>query len=105
MDDVTNSVGETFLSHSLQCARCHDHKFDPIPTHDYYSIQACFSTTQLSERPAPFQADENVTNFEERKYLLERFDELVVDLRRLDDLQLAAASQWFADQKLDRAGR
>jgi hypothetical protein len=31
LDDVTNSVGETFLAHSLQCARCHDHKFDPIP--------------------------------------------------------------------------
>ena len=36
LDDVTNSVGETFLAHSLQCARCHDHKFDPIPTRDYY---------------------------------------------------------------------
>ena len=32
LDDVTNSVGETFLGHSLQCARCHDHKFDPVPT-------------------------------------------------------------------------
>ena len=38
LDDVVNSVGETFLAHSLQCARCHDHKFDPIPTRDYYSI-------------------------------------------------------------------
>jgi hypothetical protein len=37
LDDVTNSVGETFLAHSLQCARCHDHKFDPVPTRDYYS--------------------------------------------------------------------
>ncbi len=45
LDDVTNSVGEVFLAHSLQCARCHDHKFDPIPTRDYYSIQAVFSTT------------------------------------------------------------
>ncbi|MFM9168069.1 MAG: DUF1549 domain-containing protein, partial [Verrucomicrobiota bacterium] len=35
LDDVSNSVGETFLAHSLQCARCHDHKFDPIPTKDY----------------------------------------------------------------------
>ena len=47
LDDVTNSVGETFLAHSLQCARCHDHKFDPVPTQDYYSIQAVFSTTQM----------------------------------------------------------
>ena len=48
LDDVSNSVGETFLAHSLQCARCHDHKFDPVPTRDYYSIQAVFATTQLS---------------------------------------------------------
>jgi hypothetical protein len=38
LDDVTNSVGETFLAHSLQCARCQDHKFDPVPTRDYYSV-------------------------------------------------------------------
>ena len=52
LDDVTNAVGETFLAHSLQCARCHDHKFDPIPTRDFYSVQAVFATTQLSERDA-----------------------------------------------------
>ena len=32
LDDVTNAVGETFLAHALKCAKCHDHKFDPIPT-------------------------------------------------------------------------
>ncbi len=48
LDDVTNSVGETFLAHSLQCARCHDHKFDPIPTRDYYSMQSVFATTHSS---------------------------------------------------------
>ena len=63
LDDVTNSVGETFLAHSLQCARCHDHKFDPVPTRDYYSIQAVFATTQLAERPAPFLPSENTSGF------------------------------------------
>ena len=67
LDDVTNSVGETFLAHSLQCARCHDHKFDPIPTRDYYSVQAVFATTQLVERAAPFLPNENLTGFEEKK--------------------------------------
>ena len=104
LDDVTNSVGETFLSHSLQCARCHDHKFDPIPTHDYYSFQACFSTTQIAERPAPFLTKENVTQFEERKYLLVRQEELVADLKRLDEMQLAGAAQWYLDKSADRSG-
>ncbi len=69
LDDVTNSVGETFLAHSLQCARCHDHKFDPIPTRDYYSIQAVFNTTQLAEREARFLEEENTDGFDEKKYL------------------------------------
>ena len=52
LDDVTNSVGETFLAHSLQCARCHDHKFDPVPTRDYYSLHGVFaSTEEPAERP------------------------------------------------------
>lgn len=69
LDDVTNSVGETFLAHSLQCARCHDHKCDPVPTKDYYSIQAVFSTTQLAERTASFLEHENRSGFEEQTYL------------------------------------
>ena len=63
LDDVTNSVGETFLGHSLQCARCHDHKFDPVPTRDYYSIQAVFATTQLAERKAEFLPTDNTDGF------------------------------------------
>ncbi|MDB6004164.1 MAG: Planctomycete cytochrome, partial [Prosthecobacter sp.] len=101
LDDVTNSVGETFLAHSLQCARCHDHKFDPIPTHDYYSMQACFSTTQLAERPAPFLPTENTTGFEEKKYLEVRRIEHTATLALLDDKMLANAEKWYAEKKLD----
>ena len=63
LDDVTDSVGQVFLGHALQCAKCHDHKFDPIPTRDYYSMMAIFSTTQFVERDAPFTKDENLTGF------------------------------------------
>ncbi|MCF7788160.1 MAG: PSD1 and planctomycete cytochrome C domain-containing protein [Prosthecobacter sp.] len=101
LDDVTNSVGETFLAHSLQCARCHDHKFDPVPTHDYYSMQACFSTTQLAERPAPFLPSENTAGFDESKYLETRRIEHMTMLARLDDKLLANAEKWYAEKKLD----
>ena len=65
LDDVTDSVGQTFLGHAMQCCKCHDHKFDPIPTRDYYSMMAVFSTTQFSERDAAFLAVENQTGFKE----------------------------------------
>ena len=65
LDDVTDSVGQTFLAHAMQCAKCHDHKFDPIPTRDYYSMMAVFSTTQFADRPASFLELENRTGFQE----------------------------------------
>ncbi len=103
LDDVTNSVGETFLAHSLQCARCHDHKFDPVPTHDYYSIQACFATTQLTEREALFLKSENTSGFEEKKYLEARRAEHLAVLKALDEKLLQNAANWFAEKKVDPA--
>ena len=103
LDDVTNSVGETFLAHSLQCARCHDHKFDPIPTHDYYSLQAVFATTQITERPAPFLKQENTQGFEEKTFLeLSRADHLAT-LKVLDEKALVGAEAWLVEKKIDPA--
>ncbi|GAB5406471.1 MAG: PSD1 and planctomycete cytochrome C domain-containing protein [Aureliella sp.] len=98
LDDVTNSVGETFLGHALQCARCHDHKFDPIPTQDYYSIQAVFATTQLAERKAPFISAENKQGFDEKKYLLDRKREHQQKLNETNDILLRNALQWYEEQ-------
>lgn len=101
LDDVTNSVGETFLAHSLQCARCHDHKFDPVPTHDYYAMQACFATTQLAERAAPFLPTENTAGFAERKFLGTQHADHTQMLQQLDAKLLKNAAAWFTSQKLD----
>jgi len=103
LDDVTNAVGVTFLGQALECARCHDHKFDPVPTHDYYAIQSVFATTQLTERPAPFLKEENTTGFEEIAYLKKRQAEHQTELDRLDQIQIAAAREWFKANKIDSA--
>jgi len=76
LDDVTDSVGQVFLGHALQCARCHDHKFDPLPTRDYYSMQAVFANTQFAEVNAAFQPSENKDGFgTHKKYHQLRNDE------------------------------
>ena len=101
LDDVTDSVGQVFLAHMLQCARCHDHKFDPIPTRDYYSMQAIFASTQLVERAAPFLPDENTDGFEERKYLEERAAHYQSVLREVEGKHtLEAARAWYQSQGL-----
>ena len=53
-DDVVHSIGQSFLSIPMRCCKCHDHKFDPIPTQDYYRIYAAVSATQPAEMPAEF---------------------------------------------------
>lgn len=98
LDDVTNSVGETFLGHSLQCARCHDHKFDPVPTRDYYSIQAVFATTQLTERQAPFLDSENTEGFDEQSILAARRQAYIDVLIRIHGQLLKNAQAWFAER-------
>ncbi len=46
LTEMTNIVGQAFLGVTLHCARCHDHKFDPIRQSDYYRIEAYFSATE-----------------------------------------------------------
>ena len=46
LDDMVSTTSLAFLGLTLGCARCHDHKFDPLPTRDYYRMAAVFSTTE-----------------------------------------------------------
>ncbi|HEY2759541.1 MAG TPA: DUF1549 domain-containing protein, partial [Pirellulales bacterium] len=43
LDDITENTGLAFMGLTIGCARCHDHKFDPIKQSDYYRLQACFA--------------------------------------------------------------
>ena len=45
LDDMAVTTAATFLGLTIGCARCHDHKFDAIPTRDYYRLQCAFTTT------------------------------------------------------------
>ena len=100
LDDVVNSVGQTFLGQTLRCAKCHDHKFDPIPTRDYYSLYTTFNTTQLTEREATFLPEENQSGFEERRYLLEQKTQTQAKLKALQEKTGTAIRRWFAEREL-----
>ena len=45
IEDTLNNLGKTFLGLTIGCARCHDHKFDPIPTADYYALYGIFDSS------------------------------------------------------------
>jgi hypothetical protein len=50
MEDIVSTVGQTFLGLTIHCARCHDHKFDPIKQADYYRLTASLAGVRHGER-------------------------------------------------------
>lgn len=57
LDDMLGTISQSMLGLSIQCARCHDHKFDPIPQRDYYRLLATFTTTVRSEVDLDFDPE------------------------------------------------
>jgi len=58
LDDMAATVGTTFLGLTIGCARCHDHKFDPIPQGDYYRLLSTFTTTVRTDVELDFKPEE-----------------------------------------------
>ena len=68
LHDMVNTVGATFLGVTLGCARCHDHKFDPVPQTDYYRIRAMLEGVQHGERAlTPPDQDQRLIEVEKLK--------------------------------------
>ncbi len=102
LDDVVNSVGQVFLSTPLRCAKCHDHKFDPIPTRDYYRFYAAFAGTQMAERPAAYLPDENLARFEEGRAHVRPLLEFATERKTALEAKMAAAERrWYAERGQD----
>lgn len=51
LSDMVNTTGTAFLATTMGCAKCHNHKFDPVTQTDFYAMQAVFSGVQHADRP------------------------------------------------------
>jgi len=71
LNDITDTVGAAFLGMTYACARCHDHKFDPILHKDYYRLQAFFANTRI-EDGAVLASAERRRSFEHRQEVWEQ---------------------------------
>ena len=83
--DIVNAVGNAFLGVTIQCAQCHDHKFDPLTSRDFYSLQAFFVRGQPTPVRLPSAAeisDGNTENAKRFRSLLQRKRELFDGARR-----------------------
>ena len=66
LNELTGTVGQVFLGFTVGCARCHDHKYDPIPQRDFYRLQAFFAPMRVEDRAAPF-SEPNISKADERQ--------------------------------------
>jgi hypothetical protein len=104
LDDIVTTTGQVFLGMTIDCARCHDHKLDPIPQRDYYSFLAFFRNINpfrnggsTDERPL-FESPSAEADYKAR----------LADLtRRRDETQdrIAAIEREFASRKTAREAR
>jgi hypothetical protein len=77
LNDITDTTGDVFLGLGMQCARCHDHKFDPILQKDYFRLQAFFAPILPREDLDVATTDERA----EHESQLARWKELTADAR------------------------
>jgi hypothetical protein len=97
-DDMVTTAMSTFVSLTVHCARCHDHKFDPITQEDYYSLQAVFAGVDKADRP--FDVDPEVNLMRQQllkaRTALDVRDESVLAELRSERAQAEVAS-WEAE--------
>lgn len=80
LDEIVVNVSQTFLGLSVGCARCHDHKFDPISQHDYYAMQALVAGVEYKDRE--FLTPEDIELRKRLPELTERQAEIESELSR-----------------------
>ncbi len=100
-DDLVNALGQTFLATTLRCFKCHDHKFDPLPTRDYYRIYAAISGVQMAERPLRFLPEEKRAGFAEGQAHVGRMLAYASsEKRKIVNKRETAARAWYAEHQL-----
>ena len=99
LNEVTDVTGDAFLGLGMACARCHDHKFDPIPQTDYYQLRAFFE-------PLVWREDQPLADVEERKdyeQRLQKWNEATAEIRRqLDEIERPILLKTAGGQGFDK---
>ncbi len=99
LNEITDVTGDAFLGLGMACARCHDHKFDPIPQTDYYQLRAFFEPIVWRE-DQPLASVEERTAYQQRQ---QKWEEATAEIRReLDELERPVLLNTAGGQGFDK---
>lgn len=91
LNDITDTVGDTFLGMGMGCARCHDHKFDPILQKDYYRLQAFFANLAMPYE-SPLATPAEIAAYQEQ---LAKWEAATADIRlKLNEMEQPKLEQF-----------
>ena len=102
-DDMVSNTLNTFCSVTIQCARCHDHKFDPFSQEHYYGLQAVFAAVDRADRV--YDSDPAVN--QQRRILQTSISEIERELKQLAADMIAAGGPELKqlDDQIEQANR
>jgi hypothetical protein len=107
-DDQIDATCRAFLALTASCARCHDHKFDPIPTRDYYALAGIFRSTQNLSGVQTNNRAEEAEGMPLGANALARMDAVKQHAKQLDDMQKeyveVAKKRMAMKEELTKAG-
>ena len=100
VDEQIDTLSRSLMGISVSCARCHDHKFDPIPTADYYALAGIFNSTIIEDQVV--EKDQVINVIAEKKSQIKDIDEKLVvldkELQNLIDSEFTV--RWEAEEFL-----
>jgi hypothetical protein len=98
IDDRIDVVSRGLMGLTVGCARCHDHKYDPIPTKDYYSLYGVFASS-IEPKDLPLVAEPEPTKeYQAFKAKLEELEQAVKEFREKHKKELDAKNREFRDK-------
>ena len=102
LEDAIETTGRAFLGLTLRCARCHDHKYDPVTQRDYYALYGIFASTKF-----PYAGSEELQTkgFPRQEFVPTAAADVVAACLRARDDRLKSLEREIAELKNSRSGQ